>query len=306
MALLGKKDVRAALAANNLVGRSSACTLRLDEPRASAEHARLSFRDGAWTVRDLGSRNGTFLNSRRLDPGGTSPLAMGDRLAFGDASAVWTLVDVSPPVAMARRLSTDAYVAAAGGGLLALPSPEEPLACVFEDEGGAWTIEVDGQARPAADGEVLTLGGEVFSLHLPVALASTAEGPERRSSIDAIELRFRVSPNEEVVEVTVVDASGPHVLAPRTHHYTLLTLARVRVRDRADARLEDSQRGWVFVDELCRMLSVDEYRLNTEIYRIRQDVAAIGLPNAAALVERRRGSRQLRLATERASIGALA
>jgi hypothetical protein len=305
MAILAHKDTRAALAANGLVGRSAACTLRLDDPRASAEHARLSFRDGHWVIRDLGSRNGTFVNAQRMEPGGTRTLAAGDRLSFGDVSIVWALADASPPVAMARRLSTDQYVAASGGGMLALPSPDEPLACVLEDEGGAWTIEIDGQSRQAADGEVLTLGGEPFMLHLPVPMPSTVEGQERRTTIDSVELRFRVSRNEEAVEVTVVDARGPHVLSPRTHHYTLLTLARARARDREDSRLADSQRGWVFVDELCRMLSVDEYRLNTEIYRIRQDVATIGLSNAAALVERRRGSRQLRVATERVKIAGM-
>ena len=94
-----------ALPAHTLVGRSSACTLRLDDPLASGEHARLAFADRAWSVRDLGSRNGTWLNGARIEAGGTRPLAAGDRIAFGNAAAVWTLADASPPAAMARRWS---------------------------------------------------------------------------------------------------------------------------------------------------------------------------------------------------------
>ncbi len=94
-------------------------------------------------------------------------------------------------------------------------------------------------------------------------------------------------------------------LPPRAHHYTLLLLVRARVRDRDAVGLAAASRGWVFVDELCRQLAVDEAKLNVEVYRIRQDMAAAGLASPASLVERRRGSRQLRLSTERVSIDTL-
>ncbi len=302
MAILAQDERRIALAANGVIGRSASCTLRVDEPRASAEHARFSYRDQAWTIRDLGSRNGTFVNGDRIDPGAARTFSLGDIISFGKTSLAWTLVDASAPVAMARKLSSNEYFAAASNGMLALPSPDEPLACIIEQEGGLWTVEIDGQSRSAADGDVLSLGGESFMLHLPVPMISTMEGGETPLHIDPVEIRFRVSQNEEAVEVTVVDASGSHMLAPRTHHYTLLTLARVRIRDREKPELTVAQRGWVFVDELCQMLSVDEYRLNTDIYRIRQDLCAVGLANSAAMIERRRGSRQLRLTTERVHI----
>lgn len=48
------------------IGRAEACKVRLDDTYASQHHARLSPSDGAWTVEDLGSTNGTYLNDRRL------------------------------------------------------------------------------------------------------------------------------------------------------------------------------------------------------------------------------------------------
>lgn len=300
MAILEQRGggARAALAAHVLVGRSSVCAVRLDVRLASAEHARLSYRDGAWSVRDLGSKNGTFVNGERLAPGSARALAAGDQLAFGDPEATWTLVDASPPVPMARRLS-DGALLAGEGALLALPSADDPRACVVEAGDGTFLVEIEGQSRPAHDGEVVQLGGEAFALHLPMPPAATADAGERAARIDEVELRFRVSRDEEAVELTVEQGGDARVLPPRSHHYTLLTLARARLRDRDAGSLAPSQRGWVFVDDLCRMLSMDENRLNVEIYRLRQEMSAAGLANAAAVIERRRGSRQLRVGTER-------
>ena len=291
---------RVALSAHNLLGRSSACTLRLDTPRASAEHARIAYRDGAWTVRDLGSRNGTFVNDERLDPGGVRMLRAGDEIAFGDPAATWTLADASQPVPMARKLRTDSVIAGQPG-LLPLPSPDDPRCCIVEDTSGAWHVESEGLTRQATDGEILDILGEPFMLHLPVPVAATVE-PEQVLRVSDVDLAFRVSRDEEVVELSVITPKAQRVLLPRSHHYMLLTLARVRVKSRDEGRLEPLQRGWVFVDDLCRMLSTDENKLNVEIFRVRQEMGQLGLTNGAAIVERRRGSRQLRVGTERISI----
>jgi hypothetical protein len=315
MAILMKADGSSciALAAHCLVGRSTSCMLRLDEPQASGEHARLSFAGGAWSVRDLGSRNGTWVNGARLELGKPRLLAAGDLLAFGNATAVWTLADASPPVAMAQRLGAVAAVGAAVGagamiaaedGMLALPSADAPVACVFEGRGG-WVAEVDGESRPAEDGEVLHVAGEPFMLHLPVACAATLDAADVQPALGEVDLSLRVSRDEEHVEVAVLGPGGARVLPPRAHHYTLLTLARARLRDRDAPGLGEPQRGWVFVDELCRSLAMEESRLNVEIYRIRQDFSALGLHEATSVIERRRGSRQLRLGTARLAIGTM-
>lgn len=306
MALLVHRGsgARVALAAHAIAGRSSACSVRVDEPRASAEHARLSYRAGVWTVRDLGSRNGTFVNGERLERGGARDLAAGDELVLGGAEATWLFADASPPVAFARRLP-DGEILPAASGLLALPSPDEPLACVVEVENGQWTVETGGTAHLAADGEVVSAAGQAFMLHLPTPVPATVQEDERPAMLEDFELGLRVSRDEEVVEVSFRGADGLRVLSPRAHHYTLLTLARLRVGSRGGA-LAEAQRGWVSADDLCRMLGMDEPKLNVEIYRLRREAASLGLANAAQLVERRRGSRQLRLGTERVTITGLA
>jgi len=52
-----------------------------NDPRASRRHARVSVDDEVWRVRDLGSRNGTFVNGRRID-GGPVAIARGGRLVL--------------------------------------------------------------------------------------------------------------------------------------------------------------------------------------------------------------------------------
>lgn len=295
---------RLALSTHGLLGRSSACTIRLPAARASAEHARIGYRDGAWSVRDLGSRNGTYVNGARLAPGDTRALVAGDALAFGDPDDVYLLVDASPPVAMARHVGSGRVIAG-GQGLLALPSPDEPDVCVVEVDGGAWLLEREGETYEVRDGEVVEAGGEGFTVHLPVPLPATVEASERAARLEDVALHFRVSRDEEAVELAVRGRGSAQVLPPRSHHYMLLTLARARARDREAKGLVEPQRGWLFVDELCRMLSTDENKLNVEIYRVRQEMSAIGLVNATAVVERRRGSRQLRVGTERITIEAM-
>lgn len=304
MAILRRRDSGAlvALAAHCLVGRSPACTLRVETPRISREHARIQFSEGGWTVRDLGSSNGTFVNEERLEKGGTRALKPGDRLGFGSADPWCEIVDASPPTAVVRRLDDDTMIAV-DGSVLTLPSPEEPLVSVIESA-GEWIVEMDDQARPARDGEVITIGGASFMLHLPAGSASTKDADPAvfRRGFGETELLFRVSRDEEQVEVTIKTAEKTVVLSPRAHHYTWLTIARARVRDRESAALIEAQRGWVSIDDLQRSLRLDEMHLNVEIYRIRKSLAASSVPDSADVIERRRGARQLRLGTDRVKI----
>jgi len=49
-----------------LAGRRESCDIRLRFPNVSAHHCELTLREGYWYVRDLGSRNGTKVNGRRV------------------------------------------------------------------------------------------------------------------------------------------------------------------------------------------------------------------------------------------------
>jgi pSer/pThr/pTyr-binding forkhead associated (FHA) protein len=56
--------------------------IRLDDPFASAQHARVSREGHVVVIEDLGSTNGTYLNEEPLS--GPQPLHPGDRIRIGD------------------------------------------------------------------------------------------------------------------------------------------------------------------------------------------------------------------------------
>lgn len=61
-------------AGNHLIGRAKSCTIVIDEPSVSREHARLSVSRDAIRLTDLGSKNGTFVGAARV----TSPVDLLD------------------------------------------------------------------------------------------------------------------------------------------------------------------------------------------------------------------------------------
>ncbi len=304
MALLAQSDNERpyTLSSHCLVGRSPACNLRLDDPRVSGEHARISWHGDRWVLRDLGSRNGTFLNGQLLESASTATLSAGDRIAFGHISLAFHLIDASAPVAIARHLTSGALTVARDG-IIALPDPDRPQAMVFEAKGGQWTTEIDGETSPAKDGTVLSMGPSdaAYMLHLPMGIDPTADVRRQPQRIQDVDFRLRVSPDEERVEVFIEGAAGTRMLSPRSHYYSFLTLARVRLKHDAEQILPEPARGWLPVSELCRMLALEESRLNVDIYRIRRDLAELDfLQNPAAVIERKRG--QLRVGTRRIAV----
>jgi len=119
---------RVVLKSDTLIGRHAACDLRVASDLVSRRHCLLVLRAGQVWVRDLGSANGTFLNSVRLAPYDDVPLERGQELAIGPL-----------------RLVVEAIAEQAGEGV------ELPLETVhFFAEGIADTVaELKNPAQPA-------------------------------------------------------------------------------------------------------------------------------------------------------------
>jgi DNA-binding winged helix-turn-helix (wHTH) protein len=65
----------------HILGRDPELELCLDSTTISRRHARIRISDEQATLEDLGSKNGTFLNERKLDA--PAPLADGDEIRLG-------------------------------------------------------------------------------------------------------------------------------------------------------------------------------------------------------------------------------
>ncbi len=80
----GRRDVE--LDGDRLtIGRSPECEIVVASSGASRQHAELTREKDAWTVRDLGSSNGTFVNDARIEE---TPVSPGDVIGIGDEARI--------------------------------------------------------------------------------------------------------------------------------------------------------------------------------------------------------------------------
>jgi hypothetical protein len=68
------------------IGRALSNTLVLNDAQASRLHARIDFENGAWSLKDLNSRNGTFVNGTRITLHALRP---GDQVVVGETLMVF-------------------------------------------------------------------------------------------------------------------------------------------------------------------------------------------------------------------------
>lgn len=288
----------ARLATRTTVGRSPGCVLQLRGRRVSGEHAAITWTGEVWSVRDLGSRNGTWLDERKLEPGELAVLEVDGLLAFGDPDDRWRVEKVRPPTPFATALGDGAAVDAYGG-VIALPSSSDPQVMVFATPDG-WMAEDEGGARVVHDQAVLVADGQPWRLALPEVLEQTltARGARPREG-DAPGLRLRYSRDEEYVESAVWDGEGWVEVPFRAPHYMLVVLARERA---ADAEASPADRGWMHVERLAEAMGIGPRTVNVHVCRLRQQFGELGL---VGLLERRPGTGQIRLGLERVDLGPL-
>ena len=80
-----------------VVGRASSNEIPVSDERASRRHAEISFKDGHWVLRDLGSRNGTLLDGSKIDA--PKLLSPGNQITVASCrmTFVHSLTDYVPP-----------------------------------------------------------------------------------------------------------------------------------------------------------------------------------------------------------------
>lgn len=79
----------------NRIGRDPDCTIALGDPLCSRVHAVVVQDQGAWYIRDAGSRNGTLVNDQKIDD---AVLADGHRVRVGSTEFEFHLTEQPPTI----------------------------------------------------------------------------------------------------------------------------------------------------------------------------------------------------------------
>jgi hypothetical protein len=131
------------------------------EPSVSRHHAELTLAGDSWTVRDLGSANGTYIDDKLIDR--AIPIHDGDRVRFGQI-AFYFIEDVTPLPAPRPGRTATATIRPADRAQASRPAPPAAPFPVEQDEertdiglptmtfklheptgGGGGLVEVDGK-----------------------------------------------------------------------------------------------------------------------------------------------------------------
>jgi NADPH-dependent 2,4-dienoyl-CoA reductase/sulfur reductase-like enzyme/pSer/pThr/pTyr-binding forkhead associated (FHA) protein len=139
------------------IGRQAGVDFLIDNGSVSRRHAEISYANGQYILRDVGSANGTFVNGSRLDSGSTHLLKHGDRLRFGNVPYVFITnsVDrkttrsssraVAPGSTAFHRMGTGFYDLASAGNA---PPPQSQL---ILNADGSLLLPGATEAIPASD-----------------------------------------------------------------------------------------------------------------------------------------------------------
>src|SRR5262245_33586613 len=85
------------------IGREPGCQLRPNSDEVSRQHAEIEILDAAVTIKDLGSRNGTFLNGSPVTE--ATKLKSGDLVKVGPLTFAVSIIGAPAPAPAAAKPS---------------------------------------------------------------------------------------------------------------------------------------------------------------------------------------------------------
>lgn len=207
------------------IGRGIQSTLTIDDPLLSREHAVLRVEEGRATIRDLGSRNGTFVNDVRLGADGPSEVELhhGDRIRIGHTHMLFTRV-ITPR----RDIATTAGIRSCARCTRAyvVQAPSCPHCGAPANEGGEPKRSESQQRRDFW----LSLEVELLEKALSMFRLDEADDSVKRltEKLDAlIESGKRVSPEQLEGALTAVTRFARARAATAPLRWVMQTLVRV-------------------------------------------------------------------------------
>lgn len=277
-------------------GRDPRCSTVLKGNAVSRFHARISWNGNEWTLRDLGSRNGTYINGRRQANEATKRIKAGDRILFGDTHEEYLfLEDDEPQSLLITYDGQEKEIRIPLSHLLPLPSTEKPLCTIFCSKDDEFHMENEnGEIVTIEHGQQITVDGDVFHV---ILAHQPNETPHTRSSdmlpkTDGIHLDIAVSPDEESAEIVLYTGTEKLILQPRVHFYLLAYLARIRNSQTPKdmeplSKSNGDEYGWVDCEVVCNDLMINREHLAQQVFRVRQDFKNHNTMIAERIIDRR-------------------
>ncbi|UTF61774.1 FHA domain-containing protein [Gilvimarinus sp. DA14] len=309
MAYLHRKDVplRIPVVAHHTIGAlEGKVDTYIQNPYISRRHLCLEWSGELWQIKDL-SRNGTWVNGRKLEKGVYYPLQKGDQIQLaGEEGACFEVEDLAPPrdilLPIVSQNGTPAIIELQAANLI--PDEEQPEWYIYQEpNSGQWLVQSvadsNQPAKPLRHNDILEGSAGRWQLFCASASAPTMERPSQACITEA-EIRFEVSLDEESTGLLIHSEGQRYNLGIRAHNYLLLLLARHRADD-ARQGLSELDQGWVSNDLLVHELGLEPNHLNIQVYRARQQLTkTIPQLNHDKFVERR--GTTMRLGCNRFSI----
>lgn len=113
-----------------IIGRAASSDVIVDDPAVSRVHASLIRDDmGGWTLSDIRSKSGTFLNGEEVGTG--EPVEDGDAIAFADAEYTFQDIDEANLAALQQKRTPPGRFVGPGVSLLILTLIQAVLALEF-------------------------------------------------------------------------------------------------------------------------------------------------------------------------------
>jgi predicted component of type VI protein secretion system len=126
-----------------VLGRRHDCDLRIPLPIVSRKHCQLTANAQSMKLRDLGSRAGTFVNGKQVEPEKDVPIKPGDYIRVGPLTFVCQIdgkpAKIAPPP---KKSATQAPKAKAKPQKAPAPATEEELDAELDKEFGG---KADGE-----------------------------------------------------------------------------------------------------------------------------------------------------------------
>jgi len=281
-----------------VVGRGHADVV-VEDRTVSAQHARVTYFDDSWHVRDLGSRNGIYVDGQRIDVGPWRRLEVGMRVELGGATP-FRVVDLRAPTLHAR--GDDGLIVLPVDGVLALPGSEAPEVLILQSEAG-YVLEQDGEETPAFDGQEVSAGGRTWRVCVGVPDADLFETQPTAPARDLRRTRlvFTEALEPGTARLCVACDDGQVAISGRSFIAVLLHLARARLLDR-DRSVEERECGWRARSDILSSLRITPEKLNLDLHRARRVLLAEGVRAVDGLIERRRERGMLRIGTGNLSV----